>query len=101
MKTKIPSDTCAKVIKDRFYYSNGKLFYNYSFNRCIKDTEAGVEDPRGYKRVSVLKSKMLVHRIIWFLHKNEWPDTLDHIDQDKSNNHIENLRPCNFFTEQT
>jgi HNH endonuclease/AP2 domain len=34
-----------------------------------------------------------LHRLVWFLHYGEFPTLdLDHIDRDKGNNHISNLR---------
>ena len=35
-----------------------------------------------------------LHRLIWFYHHGYFPEMLDHIDNDQSNNRIENLRPC-------
>ena len=35
------------------------------------------------------------HRIAWALHYKQWPiQSIDHIDGDKTNNRIENLREC-------
>ena len=33
------------------------------------------------------------HRVVWFLHYGSVPKMLDHIDGDKLNNRVENLRP--------
>jgi hypothetical protein len=47
----------------------------------------------GYLKGSVLNRQMLAHRVIWALVHGEWPkDQIDHIDGDRSNNRIENLR---------
>ncbi|EMC3961602.1 hypothetical protein HKW90_03165 [Pseudomonas aeruginosa] len=35
-----------------------------------------------------------LHRIAIALTAGEWPDHVDHIDGDRSNNRIGNLRPC-------
>jgi len=34
------------------------------------------------------------HRVVWFLNYGSVPDVLDHIDGDKLNNRVENLRPA-------
>jgi hypothetical protein len=37
--------------------------------------------------------RLLTHRVVWALHYGEWPtDWLDHINQDTSDNRVENLR---------
>jgi hypothetical protein len=33
-----------------------------------------------------------LHRVIWLLVHGEWPETVDHIDGDRSNNRLANLR---------
>lgn len=35
---------------------------------------------------------LLGHRVAWFIYYGEWPDLLDHIDGDRCNNKISNLR---------
>jgi hypothetical protein len=48
---------------------------------------------RGYLRVCIFGDEYPAHRVIWAIEKGEWPlGSLDHIDGDKSNNRIENLR---------
>jgi hypothetical protein len=39
--------------------------------------------------------KISVHHAIWYFHTGEWPiDMIDHIDGQKDNNRIDNLRTC-------
>jgi len=96
MKYRNPTKEQELIIRSRYYYDEGKLRYRVSFNRCVAGEEAGCTDGRGYKRVSVGLSKMLVHRVIWFLHHNFWPSSIDHIDRNKENNSIDNLRVCSY-----
>lgn len=47
-----------------------------------------------YLRVTCLGKKFLLHRVVWHLHGNTVPQgfVIDHIDGDKTNNRVENLR---------
>jgi len=47
----------------------------------------------GYRRVSIQGKSTGAHRVAWFLHYGKWPDGfIDHINHDRSDNRIENLR---------
>jgi hypothetical protein len=56
---------------------------------------AGTKGSHGYLCFSVFKRQYLVHRLAWMLHHNivlsKW-EFLDHIDRNKLNNKMENLR---------
>lgn len=41
------------------------------------------------------KHSVYMHRAIWAVYYGQWPKfVIDHIDGDRKNNHIENLRDC-------
>lgn len=47
----------------------------------------------GYGKARILGKTVLIHRVAWALHHGAWPNSrLDHINGDKSDNRIENLR---------
>lgn len=46
----------------------------------------------GYRVGSVDCVKVYAHRVAWAIVHGEWPSIIDHIDGDRSNNRISNLR---------
>ena len=83
-------------LKEYFKYepSTGKLFWNKRpSNRVVVGAEVGNYSDKGYK-VCRFKGKIIrVHRIVWAITKGEHPsDFIDHINGDKADNRIENLR---------
>ena len=74
-------------INDVFYYDNGKLF------RKKNQKEAGYVSHYGYRIASFKNKRYPVHRLIWKLLKEDWPkNQIDHINQNRLDNRIENLR---------
>lgn len=75
-------------ILSNFQYENGTLYRNGS--KC------GHTDKDGYLVVKAKGRAFKAHRIIWLLTKGEFPTSeIDHIDRNKQNNSIENLRLSN------
>ena len=53
----------------------------------------GSDKGNGYLTVRILGLQYMLHRVIWFYCKGEWPkNDIDHEDQNKHNNRIGNLR---------
>ena len=88
---------------------DGELYWWYHISRCgemknhywVKYKQTIHRDKRGkeYKKASLGKRKFLIHRLIYYIHNQEWDiwDTsrtnfIDHIDRNTFNNNIENLR---------
>ena len=78
-------------LKKMFVYKDDKLHWaNWRFPH-FPSTVKGQTTKSGYKLVT--HRKLLYHRIVWAVCHSKWPDNqIDHIDGDRSNNAIWNLR---------
>jgi len=73
---------------------NRGLLKNPYWKRCVITQLA-----KGYYQLAVEKKHYLLHRMCYYAHNPEWniydnsrDNSIDHIDRNKKNNHITNLR---------
>ena len=72
-------------------------------SRSLSGQIAGSLNRDGYLRVKVNRVEYMVHRLVWKMTTGEdIPEgmLIDHIDRDRTNNRIENLRLCSPLTNQ-
>jgi hypothetical protein len=64
-----------------------------TFNRHHANQEAFIHvGSDGYMRGRVWYRAYLAHRVAWLLHYGEWPDVIDHLNGERADNRIANLR---------
>ena len=85
-----------KEVQELFDYKDGNLYWKKASSKRIKiGKKIGNQHPKNKYIQFVYRGKLyMLHRLIWLWHGNELVDGLeiDHIDRDRSNNKIENLR---------
>jgi hypothetical protein len=81
-------------LADRLYYVDGRLI-----NKVTDKPADNYINNWGYRRVSwdrgtAGRVREYAHRLVWFMFNGPVPDgiMIDHIDLDKSNNRLDNLR---------
>lgn len=97
MRTKgVLADT-DQEIKRRIRYDQitGKFYWKVTIGG--RGGKAGEEltgriNKNGYLDVGVNCKRYLLHRVAWFLAHEEWPNHIDHVDHNRLNNKLENLR---------
>jgi len=86
-------DVSQKRVLELFRYEDGKLF------RRSDNKEMGIYSQKHhrYARIVVDGKDHKLHRIIFLYHKGYLPDIIDHINGDRYDNRIENLREANTY----
>lgn len=85
-------------LKDLFSYDSltGDLIRIKAFGTRRKLFEgkiAGYTNRRGYRQISIDGIRYQAHRLVWFYHNGTLPSVdIDHINGNRSDNRIENLR---------
>jgi len=97
-KKQLPSPELLRKVL-RYEAETGKLFWlvrpnmRKSWNTRYAGKEAfAYKNRRGYLRGAISGKCCKAHRVIWAIVHGVWPDQIDHINHDKSDNRIENLR---------
>ena len=90
-------DLTVDLLKELFDYDKetGNLIWKRKPSTKIKVGDiAGTLKDNGYIYVGINHNSYRAHRLIFLMHKGYLPKTIDHINRDKLDNRIENLRPA-------
>jgi hypothetical protein len=90
------ADVDSKLLHELFEYRDGVLFWKStrSTRKDIIGKKVGYLNTAGYLATEINGQHFMVHRLVYWLFNEERPILIDHIDRNKLNNKIENLRPA-------
>jgi len=78
---------------DLFEYKNGKLYWRVNASPLAQiGMEAGSPAASGHLKIGYKRRYYFAHRIVYLMFNGELPRFIDHINNDPSDNRIENLR---------
>lgn len=84
------------TLRERLAYDSETGVFTHIYNRghARRGEQAGtVSKFTGYRLIYVKCLEYQAHRLAWLYHYGEWPAlSVDHVDGDKDNNRISNLR---------
>lgn len=83
------------LLHELFEYRDGHLFWKTKVSQRINiGDKAGSIDQKGYCRIMINNKSYKTHRLVFMMHNGYLPEQIDHIDGNKLNNRIDNLRPA-------
>ena len=84
-----------KKLKDLLEYREGGLYWKRRMSpKALIGDRAGFRKSNGYRYVVIEGRHYLEHRLVFLYNYGYLPKYIDHIDGDKENNEITNLRAC-------
>lgn len=85
-----PIDHLYKEFHSKYSYDEKTGIFKRKADKSI----AGCVNVHGYVQINLNSKLYLGHRIAWLMSYGSVPSGIDHIDSNRSNNRISNLRPA-------
>lgn len=88
------NDLTREEVDRLFEYRDGQLFWKERGIGRRFEKPVGTKNSKGYFQVEIKGVTYKIHRLIWVMHGNDPVPILDHVDGNRGNNKIQNLRPA-------
>ena len=75
----------------------GKIYNLHSRGNIKSGKELGTSTGNGYKTLNLLGKTFFFHRVAFAMHNGFWPEMVDHINGDREDNRVVNLRASNKY----
>lgn len=83
----------AKRFNEVLEYRDGELYWKVTLSNVAKaGKRAGCKSTNSYGSVMVDNKAYCIHRVVFCMHHGYMPEQVDHIDRNRKNHRIENLR---------
>lgn len=85
-------------LEEKFDYDpvSGHFTWKFTNSQHVQGQRAGFLGAWGYWTLYHEGKHMKAHRVAWYLTHGEWPSMIDHIDGDRTNNSLSNLRIASY-----
>lgn len=94
--TMLKEELTQEIVKEYLDYAPATGILTWLKKPCkrtVVNTRAGTEADSGYRYLSLFGKRYPEHHVVWFWVHGYWPSLqIDHIDQNRSNNALHNLR---------
>ena len=93
--SKISKAITQETVKGLFDYKDGNLVWKIAVNSRAQPgyIAGGADKKSGYLKIQIDNKQYSAHRVMWLWHHGYFPEhQIDHINRDRSDNRIENLR---------